>query len=250
MSNYSVAQLTHIEWTWRTWNPVTGCNPVSPGCEHCYAERMARRLQAMGVPKYRNGFTVTLHPSELEAPLRWKKPQIIFVNSMSDLFHDQVPLEYVQQIFEVMNRAHWHVFQILTKRSKQLARVQSKLPWGPNIWMGVTVESALYRYRINDLRKTGAAIKFLSLEPLLGPLPELDMTKIDWAIVGGESGPGARPIQREWVVQIRNQCREQNVHFFFKQWGGLNKKAAGRLLDGRLYSEMPPLPDANLRLAV
>lgn len=245
-----MAQLTNIEWTWRTWNPVTGCNPVSPGCEHCYAERMARRLQAMGVPKYRNGFNVTLHPQELEAPLRWKKPQIIFVNSMSDLFHDKVPLEYVQQIFEVMNRAHWHVFQILTKRSKQLARVQSKLPWGPNIWMGVTVESALYRYRINDLRKTDAAIKFLSLEPLLGPLAELDMTNIDWAIVGGESGPGARPMRREWVVQIRKQCREQNVHFFFKQWGGLNKKAAGRLLDGRLYSEMPPLPDTNLRLAV
>ncbi|MEW6052028.1 MAG: phage Gp37/Gp68 family protein [Candidatus Zixiibacteriota bacterium] len=245
-----MARNCAIEWTFRTWNPVTGCNPVSPGCEHCYAERMAKRLQAMGVHKYRNGFKVTLHPSELEAPLRWKKPQVIFVNSMSDLFHEKVPFEYVLEIFDVMNRAPWHVFQILTKRSKQLSRVQSKLPWAPNIWMGVTVESAVYQYRIKDLRKTGAAIKFLSLEPLLGPLPELDMSGIDWAIVGGESGPGARPMKKEWVLQIQEQCREQGVHFFFKQWGGVNKKAAGRLLNGREYSEMPALPDVNLRLSV
>ena len=231
-----------IEWTFRTWNPITGCNKVSPGCEHCYAERMARRLQAMGVKKYANGFNVTMHPDVLEDPLGWKKPQVIFVNSMSDLFHETIPFEYVQAIFDVMRRADWHVFQILTKRSKRLARLAGKIDWPSNVWMGATVENAHYRFRINDLRKTGANIKFLSLEPLLGPLPELDLSGIDWAIVGGESGPGARPMKKEWVLDIRDQCRKQNVAFFFKQWGGINKKRTGRSLNGHFYSEMPPLP--------
>jgi protein gp37 len=234
---------SRIEWTHSSWNPVTGCSAVSAGCDHCYAERMARRLQAMGVAKYRNGFKVTLHPDVLEAPLKWKKPQVIFVNSMSDLFHEEIPFKFVEQVFDVMARAEQHVFQVLTKRSKQLVRLHRKLPWPTNVWMGTTVENRHYRYRINDLQKTPAATKFLSLEPLLGPLPGLDLQDIDWAIVGGESGPGARPMKKEWVLDIRRQCREQQTAFFFKQWGGVNKKRAGRRLDGRFYNEMPPLPD-------
>lgn len=239
---------SRIEWTQSTWNPVTGCTKVSPGCDHCYADRMAQRLQAMGVHKYRNGFNVTLHPSELEAPLRWRKPQIIFVNSMSDLFHPSVPFSYVEQIFDVMRRADHHIFQILTKRSKQLVRAADKIDWPPNVWMGVTVESQTYTFRISDLRKTKAAVKFLSLEPLLGPLVDLDLHNIDWAIVGGESGPGARPVKREWVESIRKQCKAADVHFFFKQWGGVNKKAAGRILNRTTYDAMPPLPDPIVAL--
>jgi protein gp37 len=245
-----MAALTKIEWTSSTWNPITGCNHVSPGCEHCYAERMALRLQAMGVAKYRNGFKVTLHPETLETPLNVKRPQIIFVNSMSDLFHEQVPFEYVEQIFEIMSRAKQHIFQILTKRSKRLVRLGGKIDWPENVWMGVTVENHHYKFRIDDLRKTGAAIKFLSLEPLLGPLPSLDLTDIDWAIVGGESGPGARPMSKEWVLDIQRQCREQKTAFFFKQWGGVNRNAAGRRLNGRLYEAMPPLPSLDLQLAL
>jgi protein gp37 len=234
-----------IEWTHSTWNPVTGCSKVSPGCDHCYAERMARRLKGMGVAKYKNGFEVTIHPEVLEAPLQWKKPQIVFVNSMSDLFHEKIPFEYVERIFDVMNRANWHIFQILTKRSKPLVKLAPKLHWPENVWMGVTCETEQYQFRINDLRKTRANIKFLSLEPLLGPLPSLDLTNIDWVIVGGESGPGARPMKKEWVVEIQKQCRLQAVPFFFKQWGGLNKRAAGRLLNGRLYEQMPEIPEAS-----
>lgn len=237
-----IRKSAKIEWTWVTWNPVTGCNKVSPGCDHCYAERMAKRLQGMGVAKYANGFEVTLHPDVLEAPLRWKKPQIIFVNSMSDLFHEKVSVEYRRRIFDVMVRADWHIFQILTKRSKRLVRLAADLPWPNNVWMGVTCESQPYQFRIDDLRKIPAAVRFLSLEPLLGPLPRLDLHEIHWAIVGGESGPGARPMPKEWVLQIQRQCREQNVPFFFKQWGGLNKKEAGRTLNGRIYDEMPTLP--------
>jgi protein gp37 len=211
---------------------------------------MALRLHAMGVAKYRNGFNLTLHPEVLESPLKLKKPQIIFVNSMSDLFHEQVPFEYVEQIFDVMTRANQHVFQILTKRSKRLVRLGAKIAWPANVWMGVTVENMRYRFRIDDLRKTGAAIKFLSLEPLLGPLPDLDLADIDWAIVGGESGPGARPMSKEWVIEIQKQCHEQDVPFFFKQWGGVNKRAAGRRLNGRLYEAMPPLPSPDLQLAL
>ena len=234
-----MATKSHIEWTESTWNPITGCTKISPGCKLCYAERMAFRLQAMGQPNYRNGFDLTLHERALELPLQWKKPQTIFVNSMSDLFHRDVPLEFVLRVFDVMNRAHWHQFQILTKRSDCLLELSPQLPWSNNIWMGVSVENEEYSFRIDDLRNSNARIKFLSLEPLLGPLPRLRLNGIDWVIVGGESGPGARPMDQEWVIDIRNQCLQAEVPFFFKQWGGFNKKKAGRKLEGRTWDEMP-----------
>jgi len=193
----------------------------------------------MGVHKYRDGFKVTLHPDVLEVPLGWKKPQVIFVNSMSDLFHEQIPFEFQARTFDVMARASQHIFQVLTKRSRQLVRLHARLPWPSNVWMGVTVEHERYQYRIDDLRKTPAAIKYLSLEPLLGPLVRLDLTGIDWVIVGGESGPGARPMEKEWVLDIQHQCREQGAAFFFKQWGGVNRRRTGRRLNGRTYDEMP-----------
>jgi protein gp37 len=202
----------------------------------------------MGVAKYRNGFKLTLHPDVLEQPLGWKKPRVIFVNSMSDLFHDEVPLDYIRQVFNVARRAPQHIFQVLTKRSKRLKRLADKLTWPENLWMGVTVERQEYVYRIKDLRTTAAAIKFLSLEPLLGPLTGLDLTDIDWAIVGGESGPGARPMKAEWVRGIRRQCEVQDVRFFFKQWGGVNKKANGRKLDGRYWNDMPELKTLDERV--
>jgi len=233
---------TRIEWTEATWNPLTGCTKISPGCKHCYAERMALRLRAMGVDKYRNGFRLTLHPDTLAEPLRWTTPRTIFVNSMSDLFHHEVPLDFIQQVFDVMQRAHWHRFQVLTKRAERLHELDPLLPWPANVWMGVSVENATYTYRIDLLRQTGAAIKFLSLEPLLAPLPNLDLSGIDWVIVGGESGPGARPMAVEWVRDIRDQCLSAGVAFFFKQWGGTVKKRTGRLLDGRTWDEMPPEP--------
>ena len=234
-----MAQRSGIEWTEATWNPVTGCTKISSGCKHCYAERMARRLRAMGQPNYARGFRLTLQPQMLELPLRWKKPQTIFVNSMSDLFHDDVQLEYIREVFDVMARAHWHRFQVLTKRARRLAEVAPELAWSANVWMGVSVESERYRHRIDRLRETDAGVKFLSLEPLLGPLPNLDLGGIDWVIVGGESGPGARPMAEAWVTNIRDQCRKEGVPFFFKQWGGRHKKRAGRVLDGQLWSEMP-----------
>jgi protein gp37 len=200
---------------------------------------MSRRLMAMGSPNYRNGFNLTLQPHTLEYPLRWKKPLTIFVNSMSDLFHEEVPLEYIQQVFQVMNRANWHTYQILTKRSDRLLELSPLLDWQEHVWMGVSVENAKYTYRIDDLRKTGAKVKFLSVEPLLGPIPKLHLKKIDWVIVGGESGPGARKIDSEWVTDIRDQCARAKVAFFFKQWGGVNKKKSGRELEGRIWDEMP-----------
>jgi protein gp37 len=234
-----MAQQSSIEWTESTWNPVTGCSKISPGCKHCYAERMAMRLQAMGVANYRKGFEVSLHEHALSLPLTWKRPQTIFVNSMSDLFHQDVPLAFIRKIFTVMEAAHWHRFQILTKRSERLLDLSPKLEWASNIWMGVTVEHPDYAYRIDHLRQTGAHIKFLSLEPLLAPLPQLKLNNIDWAIVGGESGPGARPMEKEWVLDIRNQCDKAGVAFYFKQWGGVFKKRAGRVLEGRTWDEMP-----------
>ena len=230
---------SRIEWTESTWNPVTGCNKISPGCKHCYAETMSRRLMAMGAAKYANGFELTLHKEVLYQPLKWKKSQVIFVNSMSDLFHDRVPLDFIQEVFSVMRQAHWHQFQVLTKRSNRLAAVAAEIDWPSNVWMGVSVENSDYAYRIDDLRVTNAAIRFLSLEPLLGPLPNLNLDGIHWAIVGGESGPGARPIEKEWVLEIRDQCHDADVPFFFKQWGGVNKKKAGRLLDGQEYNALP-----------
>jgi protein gp37 len=228
-----------IEWTESTWNPVTGCTKISQGCKHCYAERMAGRLQAMGQPNYRNGFELTLQPQMLELPLRWKRPQRSFVNSMSDLFHVDVPLDYIRQVFDVMERAHWHRFQVLTKRADRLAELAPHLQWPENVWMGVSVENSKHVARIDDLRRTGAKLRFLSLEPLLGPLRKLNLQGIDWVIVGGESGPGARPVQESWILEIRDQCQEAGAAFFFKQWGGQNKKRAGRLLDGRTWDEIP-----------
>ncbi|MGQ9874488.1 MAG: DUF5131 family protein [Chloroflexus sp.] len=228
-----------IEWTEATWNPLTGCTKISPGCKHCYAERMALRLRAMGVEKYRNGFTLTLHPDVLEEPLTWKKPRMIFVNSMSDLFHKDVPLAFIQQVFDVMRRASWHQFQVLTKRAERLSELAPVIDWPTNVWMGVSVEHAGYTFRIDHLRQTNAHIKFLSLEPLLGPLPDLNLDDIDWVIVGGESGPHARPMQAAWVRDIRDQCIRAGVPFFFKQWGGPVKKRTGRLLDGRTWDEWP-----------
>ena len=234
-----MALRSGIEWTQSTWNPVTGCTKISEGCRHCYAERMARRLQAMGQPNYRNGFELTCHPQLLDLPLRWKKPQMIFVNSMSDLFHIDVPLDYIQRVFVTMREAQQHTFQVLTKRADRLAELSDQLDWTENIWMGVTVENAACKDRIDDLRSTNAFVKFLSLEPLLDDIGDLDLTGLDWVITGGESGPGARPMQPEWVRSIRDQCLAQDVPFFFKQWGGFNKKKAGRLLDDRTWDEMP-----------
>jgi len=233
---------TEIEWTEATWNPVTGCSKVSPGCRHCYAERMAARLQAMGQPNYANGFAVTLQPQMLKVPASWRRPRTIFVNSMSDLFHEAVPVDYIHEVFQVMQQASWHRFQVLTKRSTRLAQLAPELSWAPNIWMGVSVESERHASRIADLQTTGAAVKFLSLEPLLGPLANLDLEGIDWVIVGGESGPGARKMEPSWAAGVRDQCQARGVPFFFKQWGGTRKKRAGRLLDGRIWDEMPQPP--------
>jgi protein gp37 len=239
-----MAANSAIEWTESTWNPLTGCTKISPGCKHCYAERMALRLQAMRQPNYANGFDLTLHESALELPLKWKKPQTIFVNSMSDLFHKAVPVDFILKTFDVMRRADWHTFQVLTKRSDRLLELSAKLPWKPHIWMGVSVETGSYTYRIDHLRKTGAMVKFLSLEPLLGPLLGLSLKGIDWVIVGGESGPGARPMDPAWVLEIRDHCLDARVPFFFKQWGGTRKKKSGRELEGRTWDEMPALASA------
>jgi protein gp37 len=234
-----VAQLTSIEWTEMTWNPVTGCSKVSPGCKNCYAERLAKRLKAMGVERYRNGFKVTLQPDLLDAPLKWKQPRIVFVNSMSDLFHEAVPLEYIKKVFDTMVRCPQHTFQILTKRSKRLREVAKELPWTPNIWMGVSVEDNRVLHRIDDLQTVPAVVRFLSCEPLIGPLDNLPLEGIHWVIVGGESGPHARPMKREWVISIFRQCRKASVPFFFKQWGGVRKDLTGRKLYGRTYDDMP-----------
>ena len=215
-----MATKSNIEWTEATWNPVTGCTKISPGCKHCYAERMSFRLQAMGQRNYANGFDLTLHERMLEKPLSWKKPQLIFVNSMSDLFHDEVPVDFILEVFDVMQRASWHQFQVLTKRSQRLLDLNSQIDWPDNVWMGVSVENQDYTSRIDHLRKTDAVTKFLSLEPLLGPLSGLNLNGIDWVIVGGESGPGARPMLEDWVSQIRDQCNVVSVPLFVKQMGG------------------------------
>jgi len=230
---------TNIEWTDSTWNPVTGCTKVSQGCKNCYAERMALRLHAMGVKKYQNGFKVTLHPETLNEPYLWRKPKMVFVNSMSDLFHDDIPDEYLFDVFRVMKENSIHVFQVLTKRENRLKQISLKISWPANVWMGVTVEDDQTLHRIEILRNTPAPVKFLSIEPLLTELPRLNLEGIDWVIIGGESGPNARPIQKSWVEKIREDCLEQSVPFFFKQWGGVNKKRNGRILNGKIYGEMP-----------
>lgn len=230
---------SNIEWTESTWNPVTGCTKISQGCKNCYAERMAKRLQAMGQPNYVNGFKLKTHDHVLDYPLRWKKPQMIFVNSMSDLFHEDVPESFIQSVFKIMTKAHWHTFQVLTKRSGRLAELDSKLEWAPNIWIGVSVENHDAKFRIDDLRKTTALTKFLSCEPLIGSLNPLNLNGIDWVIAGGESGPGSRYMSEQWVYEIRDECIASETPFFFKQWGGVRKKEAGRHLDGRTWDELP-----------
>lgn len=230
---------SHIEWTESTWNPVTGCSKVSAGCKNCYAERMAARLKAMGTARYKDGFKPTVHEDLIDLPRKWRNPRLVFVNSMSDLFHKEVPTEFVQRVFETMNDCPQHTFQILTKRSGRLRQIAHKLTWTPNIWMGVSVEDDRVYDRIHDLREVPAAVRFLSLEPLIGSCENLPLEGIHWAIVGGESGPRARPMKKEWAISIRNQCQAANVAFFFKQWGGVRKHTTGRTLEGKTYDEMP-----------
>jgi len=228
-----------IEWTEMTWNPTTGCDKVSAGCKFCYAEIMSKRLQAMGLEKYKDNFEVRIHEDALKIPYTWRNSKVVFVNSMSDLFHKDVPLDFIQKIFKVMNNNPQHVFQVLTKRAERLFELHKELKWTHNIWMGVSVENEKVIDRIDFLRDTNAKVKFLSLEPLLGPLPKLNLEKIDWVIVGGESGHKPRPMDADWVIEIQEQCKEKDVAFFFKQWGGKNKKANGRILNGKTYDEMP-----------
>ena len=234
-----MALKTSIEWTESTWNPITGCTKISIGCKNCYADRLALRLRAMGSPNYKNGFRLTLHPHVLDLPLSWKKPQMIFVCSMSDVFHEDVPIEFIERIFAVMRKAAGHHFQVLTKRAERLEELSPELPWPDNVWIGVTVESADYLYRLNFLRQSRAKVKFVSFEPLLGPIAVPDLRGIDWVIVGGESGPGARPMQPEWVREIRDKCLESDIPFFFKQWGGTFKKRRGRILDRKKWDQFP-----------
>jgi len=231
---------SNIEWTEMTWNPVTGCTKISQGCKNCYAERMARRLRAMGSDRYRNGFTVTLHPDLVDTPKRWRSPRLMFVNSMSDLFHPDIPAEFITRVFRTMVDCPQHTFQVLTKRSDRLAELAPSLPWPRNVWMGVSVEDARVKHRIADLITVPAAVRFLSLEPLIGPLDDLPLSGIHWVIVGGESGPHARLIQHTWVASILRQCRTAGVPFFFKQWGGPRKDLTGREFNGRTYNDMPP----------
>lgn len=237
-----------IEWTDATWNPVTGCTKVSAGCDNCYAATLAARLQRMGNPRYKNGFKVTLHPDVIELPLKWKQSRRIFVNSMSDLYHRDVPDEYIRRVFEVMEQAHWHQFQILTKRPQRLARLAPTLPWPQNVWQGVSIEDNRVGFRADFLRKVPAAVRFVSFEPLIGPVDEVNLEGIDWAITGGESGWNARPIKKDWVIDLLRRCRKTGVAFFFKQWGGITHAAGGRILNGRTYDYFPTahLRDARL----
>lgn len=228
-----------IEWTEMTWNPVTGCTKISAGCKYCYAEVMAKRLQAMGIEKYKHAFKLALHEDALLIPYTWKKQKVVFVNSMSDLFHKDVPLSFIQKVFKTMKENPQHTFQVLTKRADRLLELHEQLPWPHNVWMGVSIEDKRVMHRIDDLRLTNARTKFLSCEPLIGELPNMDLTNIDWVIVGGESGRKARPMNEDWVLDIMDQCQRADVAFFFKQWGGTNKKKTGRLLKGRTYDEMP-----------
>ena len=243
-----MADRSGIEWTETTWNPTTGCDRTSPGCDNCYALALAKRLKAMGQPKYRNdgdprtsgpGFALTLHPDTLAIPHTWRSPRLVFVNSMSDLFHPDVPLDFIRQVFEVMAGTPQHTYQILTKRSRRLLNLSDDLDWPDNVWMGVSVETDRYAFRIDHLRQVGAKVRFVSAEPLLGPLPDLDLTDIDWLIAGGESGPGARPMKEQWVRGLRDHCGDTGVAFFFKQWGGRTPKANGRVLDDTYHDAMP-----------
>ena len=242
-----MATNSHIEWTQMTWNPVTGCTKISQGCKHCYAERMSKRLRAMGNNRYQNGFRLTLHEDLIDLPRRWRQPKLVFVNSMSDLFHADVPLEFIQRVFETMAACPQHTFQVLTKRSERVREAAEHLPWPENLWMGVSVENQAVIHRVADLQNVPAQVRFLSVEPLIGPLDRLPLGGIHWVIVGGESGPGARAMKAEWVESIHCQCQNAGVAFFFKQWGGVRKDLTGRELNGRTYDEMPtPLPSTRL----
>lgn len=243
-----MADRSAIEWTEATWNPTTGCDRISPGCDNCYALTLSRRLKAMGSPKYQRdgdartsgpGFGLTLHPSALDAPRRWASPRLIFVNSMSDLFHESVPVEFVAEVLDVIRETPQHTYQVLTKRSKRLMRLAPALDWPSNLWMGVSVETQRYAFRIDHLRRVAAAVRFISAEPLLGPLGALDLSGIHWVIAGGESGPNARPVKYEWITELRNVCTSAGVAFFFKQWGGRTPRAGGRTLDGAFWDELP-----------
>lgn len=243
-----VADKSAIEWTEATWNPTTGCDRVSPGCDHCYALTLSKRLKAMGSPKYQldgdprtsgPGFKLTLHPTSLDVPHRWTSPRLIFVNSMSDLFHDDVPIEFIARVFDVIRETPQHTYQVLTKRAQRLSRVADELAWPSNLWMGVSVESRRHTFRLNHLRNVPAAVRFLSAEPLLGPIGEVDLHGIHWVIAGGESGANARPMEYEWVAELRDTCTSAAVAFFFKQWGGRTPKAGGRELDGEVWDQLP-----------
>lgn len=234
-----MSNKTKIEWTECSWNPVTGCTKISEGCKHCYAATFAKRLKAMHNPRYQNEFEVTIHEDLISSPLKWKSPRKIFVNSMSDIFHEELPDEVILSIFRTMNEASWHTFQVLTKRSERLSRLSSQITWTSNIWMGVTIESEEYIFRANHIRDSGAKVKFISAEPLLSDLSSLELDGIDWIIVGGESGHGSRPMKEEWVINLRDKANNSNTSFFFKQWGGFNKKKNGRLLEGKTYDEYP-----------
>jgi protein gp37 len=235
----AVADNSAIEWTEATWNPVTGCSKVSPGCAHCYAETFAERWRGIPGHPYEQGFDLRIWPRRLDVPLRWKRPRMIFVNSMSDLFHEDIPVEFIHAVFDVMRRADWHTFQILTKRHDRLAELASELDWPPNVWMGVTIENRRFVHRADCLRRVPSAVRFISAEPLLGPLEGLDLSGIDWLIAGGESGPRHRPVKVEWLRDLRDRCDDEDVAFFFKQWGGARPKSGGRTLDGREYDGFP-----------
>lgn len=245
-----MANKSRIEWTESTWNPVTGCSKISSGCKNCYAERMANRLQRIGVERYKDAFKLTLQRDVLEVPLSWKTPKVIFVNSMSDLFHEDVPLNFIQNTFEVMRKAHWHTFQILTKRSERLQELAPLIDWPDNVWMGVSVESQKYVRRIDHLKAVPSSVRFLSIEPLIGRIDKMNLKTIDWVIVGGESGPKARKLEQEWIINIKNICEKYDVPFFFKQWGGVNKKKAGRMLQGQTWDNMPIPKNPRRRKAV
>ena len=243
-----MALKSAIEWTETTWNPVTGCTKVSEGCENCYAERFAIRLQGMGVPKYKNGFKLTIHPEALQEPLHWRKPRLVFVCSMSDLFHPDVPTNFIRKLFEIMSNLEQHTFQVLTKRPERMRELSELLPWTRNIWVGTTVENDKYYPRIYNLVEVPAKVRFISAEPLLGPLHNLPLNGINWVIVGGESGPGARYMNPEWVREIRDRCVDSGVAFFFKQWGGVNKKRNGRVLDNKIWNEYPRIEESLGRI--
>lgn len=234
-----MADGSAIEWTEATWNPVTGCDQVSPGCAHCYAKTFAERWRGIPGHPYEQGFALRMWPERLDQPLRWRRPRTIFVNSMSDLFHEEIPEEFIEEVFRVMGEADWHIFQILTKRAERLVEMCERLPWPPNVWMGVSIENRRFVHRADQLRQVPAAVRFISAEPLLGPLEDLDLERIDWLIAGGESGPGYRPVKEEWLLELRNHCLDARVAFFFKQWGGRWPKQGGRLLEGREWNALP-----------